>query len=129
MLFRLAEYILQNPKSLPADLRPFLFGARLVAVNKPHGGIRPIVVGVILRKLISTSLAHIIAPQLSDFFYPHQHGVGVPGGAENVVQGLRLAKALDKENVVVGIDFSNAFNSVNREIIAIEVEKHFLPSS
>ena len=59
------------------------------------------------------------------FFYPHQHGVGVPGGAENVVQGLRLAKALNKENVVVGIDFSNAFNSVDRQAIAFEVEKHF----
>ena len=68
MLFKLVENILLNPKSLPADLRPFLFGARLIAAKKSHGGIRPIAVGVILRKLMSSSLERIIAPQFPDFF-------------------------------------------------------------
>ena len=85
MLFKLVENIQLNPKSLPADLRPFLFGARLIAAKKSHGGIRPIAVGVILRKLISPSLESIIVPQLPDFFFIPSHGVGVPGGAENVV--------------------------------------------
>ena len=125
MVFKLVEHILQNPKSLPADLRPFFFGARLTALHKPNGGIRPIAVGVILRKLVSTTLVNTISAQLPDTFYPHQHGTGTPGGAENVVQGLRLAQALDRENVVVGIDFSNAFNTMDRQAICDQVVDKF----
>ena len=45
---------------------------------------------LILRKQVSSSPACSIAPQLSDYFLLFQHSVGISGGAENVVQGLRL---------------------------------------
>ena len=125
-LFKLSHYILQNPKSLPADLLPYFFGARLIALPKPHGGIRPIAIGVILRKLISTTLANVISPQLPDFFTPYQFGVGVSGGVENVVQGLRLANALKEGSAVVEIDFTNAFNSVERPVISEHIT-HLFP--
>jgi len=32
-VFKLAQHILQAPKSLPAELQPFLFGARLIALS------------------------------------------------------------------------------------------------
>ena len=124
-IFKLVERVLKDPKFLPEDLRPFLFGARLMAVLKPDGGIRPIAVGAVLRKLVSQALSNIIAPQLPDFFCPLQHGVGVPGGAENVVQGLRILKAVYDKHVIVGVDFSNAFNSVDRAAIAAQVEEYF----
>jgi len=41
------------------------------------------------------------------------------------VHGLRLLKALNSKNVVVGIDFSNAFNTVERSVIAKEVADKF----
>ena len=124
-LFKLAQHILQNPKSLPAELRPYLFGARLIALPKPQGGVRPIAIGTILRKVISETLVRILAPQLPEFFAPLQFGVGVPGGTENVVQGLRLAKALDEDSVVAEVDFTNAFNSVERSVIEDLVIRRF----
>ena len=125
LLFKLCQHILQNPKSLPAELQPFLFGARLIAIPKPGGGLRPIAVGTILRKVISQTLAYSIAPLLPEFFRPLQYGVGIKGGAEDVVQGLRLAMAKEPAYAVAGIDFSNAFNSVERSVIAARVEKAF----
>ena len=124
-VFKLAQHILQNPKLLPEKLQPYLFGARLVAIPKPHGGVRPIAIGVILRKLISSAFASIISPQLPEFFTPYQFGVGVPGGAENVVHGLRLANALKEGSVVAEVDFVNAFNSVERFAIAEQVTRLF----
>jgi len=124
-LFKLAQHILQNPKSLPAELRPYLFGARLIVLPKPQGGVRPIAIGTILRKDISETLVRILAPQLPEFFAPLQFGVGVPGGTENVVQGLRLAKALSEDNVVAEVDFTNAFNSVERSVIEDLVIRRF----
>jgi len=97
----------------------FSVRARLSALAKPNGGVRRITVGVILRKLVSATLAQLISPQLPDTFYPHQHEAGIRGGSENVVQGL--VQVLNPENVVVGIDFSNAFNTVARQYIADEI--------
>ena len=51
-LFKLARHILKSPKLLPKELLPFLFGARLMAVKKSNGGIGPIAIGTILRKII-----------------------------------------------------------------------------
>jgi len=120
-VFKLVEHILRNPQSLPAELRPFFFGARLTAIAKPDGGVRPIAVGVILRKLMGQALADITAPHLPDILRPHQFGVGIQGGAENVVQGLRLLRALNPTNAVVSIDFANAFNTIDRNAILSEV--------
>ena len=96
-----------------------------MAVKKPNGGIRPIAIGTILRKLISATLSKLISPQLPDFFCPFQYGVGVSGGAENVVQGLRIARALSGNQVVAEIDFTNAFNTVERSVIAEQVTRFF----
>ena len=69
-IFKLAERIIQNPKLIPEDLAPYFFGARLSAFQKANGGIRPIAVGTILRKLISQAFANLLSPQLPDFFLP-----------------------------------------------------------
>ena len=123
--FKLVDFILRHPKSLPAELCPYFFGARVTPIRKKDGGIRPIAVGTILRKLISAALARVIAPKLPDFFCPLQFGAGVRGGTENVVQGLRLVQAMDPDNVVVGLDFANAFNSLERFSIAAEIRDKF----
>jgi len=60
LLLLLAQRILLHPRFVPTELRPFLFGARLIAIPKPNGGIRPIAIGSILRKITSASLADII---------------------------------------------------------------------
>ena len=125
LLFKLAQQILQNPKSIPEGLRPFLFGARLVAAKKPGGGVRPIAVGTILRKVISCALTKVVEPQLQQTFCPHQYGVGIPGGAENVVQGLRIAQASMGDCAIAEIDFTNAFNTVERSAIAEAVDRYF----
>ena len=56
--------------------------------------------------MIGAAIATAIKPDLKDFFTPCQYGVGVQGGAETVVQGLRIFKPLHDGNTVVGIDFT-----------------------
>lgn len=123
--FALAKSMAEDPETVPHDLRPFLFGARLIASKKKNNGVRPIAIGSIIRKVIGAAIATAIKPDLNDFFTPCQYGVGVQGGAETVVQGLRIFKPLHDGNTVVGIDFTNAFNSVDRHAIGNEVADHF----
>ena len=45
LLLRLTQHVLLHPRAIPTDLRPFLFGARLIAIPKSHGGVRSIAIG------------------------------------------------------------------------------------
>jgi len=52
---------------------------------------------------------------LTDFFYPHQLGVGIPGGCGAAIHSARrYLEALPPDHIVVKLDFSNAFNSLRR---------------
>ena len=47
----------QSLEFIPELLRPFFFGARLIPIAKKDGGIiRPIVIGTIFHKLISSAI-------------------------------------------------------------------------
>ena len=99
----------------PVDAAPIFFGGRLIALNKKSGGLRPIVVGFTLRRLVSKCANAYTAAQLASYFKPIQLGVGISGGCEAAVHSARrFLETLPADNVVVKLDFSNAFNSLHR---------------
>ena len=99
----------------PKDVAPVFFGGRLLALNKKSGGIRTIVVGFSLRRLVSKCATSFGTKHLTDFFHPHQLGVGIPGGCEAAIHSARrYLEALPPDHIVVKLDFSNAFNSLHR---------------
>ena len=63
-----------------------------------------------------------------DYFKPHQFGVGVSGGAEDIVHCFTRMKAkhsLTEDFVILKIDCDNAFNKVNRTEFLEIVKKDF----
>ena len=86
---------------------------------------RPIAIGTILIKVISSAIAINVKSRLPSFFGPCQCGVGMPGGAENVVHGVRMLLEDNPGSVVVSLDLSNAFNTVSRAAFVGLVEEHF----
>jgi len=102
---------------LPLPLQPFLCGGRLVPVLKKDNGIRPIVVGELLRSLIAKVALAELGDGLADL-QPLQVGVGGQGPwAQAAVLTVReWTKALrgGSPNVLVKVDIANAFNSINR---------------
>ena len=115
-----------RPDVVPDELRPFVMGARLVALGKKDGGTRPVAVGTVLRKVVAQCIAHSIKGQLQQTFAPHQFGVGMPGGAECVLTALRAQRAAHPEHdTLISVDFSNAFNTVLRAQIAKQVKRTF----
>jgi len=94
------------------------FGGRLLALNKKSGGIRPITIGVILRRLASKCANSFGTSQLRSYFYLHQLGIGTPGGCEAAVHSAcRYMEALPPDDVMVKLDFSNVFNTHRREML------------
>ena len=99
----------------PSVIAPVFFGGRLLALNKKSGGIRPIAIGFTLRRLESKRANSFGTSQLRSYFYPHQLGIGKPSGCEAAVHSARrYLEALPPDHVMVKLDFSNAFNSINR---------------
>ena len=99
-----------------ADVRiaPWLCGAPLTALFKKQGGIRPIVVGEILRRLTSRLCCSAMKAVSQDVFLPYgQVGVGTRGGLEAAIHSLSTIIDLhgnDPDLCCLKVDFQNAFN-------------------
>ncbi|MBM4023654.1 MAG: hypothetical protein FJ284_15705, partial [Planctomycetes bacterium] len=115
---------------VPADVRPWLCGASLVALKKETGDLRPIAVGETLRRLTAKVLCSAVSAEVRQILEPLQVGVGTPGGAESVVHVLRqwlCRNRAEANKVIASLDLSNAFNSVDRSRVMSAV-RHAIPS-
>jgi hypothetical protein len=114
-------------------VRAFVAGASLVPFNKKEpGGIRPIAVGLTLRRLTAKVLLAREMPTAREVLAPHQFGIGTPGGAELIIHRLRrlVEEQRPEDNddfVVLKIDVKNAFNSVDRTL-ALQAVGEYLPN-
>jgi hypothetical protein len=112
----------------PQSVATWYASAPLTALPKPHGGVRPIAVGEIFRRLISKCAMSEISSQAASVLAPLQLGVGIRNGAESIVHSInRLVELYGSDNnrAMVKIDFGNAFNSVARLPIFESVKSNF----
>ena len=109
----------------PSFITPHLCGATLLAVRKKNGGHRPIAVGKVLRRLVSKCLATHTRQLALSFLSPLQLGVGVRGGCEAIVHAVTQAlfPSPDNDHWTLLLDFSNAFNSISREAMFVEIRR------
>ena len=108
----------------PSSVAPWIAGAPLYPLKKKDGGVRPIAVGEVLRRLVSRACCAEVKAD-SFFLSMGQVGVGVKGGAEAAVQAVRLALEHASDSVTLKVDFENAFNAVDRHAILKELEANF----
>ncbi|CAG9118843.1 unnamed protein product [Plutella xylostella] len=105
------------------SIAPLMYGARLCALNKKDGGIRPIAVGSTLRRIASKVCCRQILPKLSTYLQPLQLGFGSKGGCEAAVHALRTYIEHDGGEVVLKVDIKNAFNSIDRGTFLTEIKE------
>ena len=110
--------------AVPAVVSPHLCGARLIAANKKSGGLRPIAVGNILRRLTSKLFSRAVSERMENLLAPHQLGVGIRGGVEAAVHTVREAVASNPDKWLLQVDLENAFNCVDRSFVLAEVARH-----
>jgi hypothetical protein len=97
------------------DYKHIFFGGRLIALNKKSGGIRPIAIGCTWRRLAAKCANAFACGKLGSMFSPRQVGVAVKGGCEAAVHATRrYIEHMSPDHVVVKLDFSNAFNCLDR---------------
>ena len=82
-LTSLVNVLLQG--SLPEKIARILYGGKLIALRKKDGGIRPITVGYVIRRIVAKCANQSIISSVSLAMLPRQLGVGVKGGLEAAV--------------------------------------------
>ena len=128
LLIALADFInsVVLNGSIPEWLCPLFYGARLVALGKKDGGVRPIAIGLTLRRLAAKVVMRKLRGTCAALFQPHQLGVGLPRGGEIAAHALRHYVSCDHEEdkLIMKIDYSNAFNTLRRDEILSKVAEH-----
>ena len=87
---------------------------RLVALRKPNGRVRALVVGDVLRRLLGRALAQHFAPHFQSACLPHQFGLSTRVGTEAVNRPLRAATEANPRATVLSVDAVGAFDHVAR---------------
>ena len=95
-----------------------------MALVKAGGGLRPIAIGETIRRLVSKCCCEATTEEAKVIFGPLQVGVATQGGAEASVHAVRkLAQEFgdDPGKIMLKVDFSNAFNMVDRTVMLAQV--------
>ena len=112
-----------TPLLLPG---PHLCGASLLVCHKKNGGLRPIAVGEVLRRLTSKCLSFAVHSVAFSRLAPLQLGVNVKGGYEAVIHSVSqlMSSGQPDQQWVLLLDFTNAFNTINRFSMFEEFRAH-----
>ena len=101
--------------NLPEPARQYLLASRLVGLNKPDGGVRPIAIGELFYRLAGIIAVRKVTAAAAALLRPHQYGVGVSCGAERILHSLQHSLSDGKAKLaLLKVDISNAFNSCDR---------------
>lgn len=112
--------------TMPQRIKQLFFGARLIPFNKKDGGLRPIAVGLTLRRICSKLCVDQIKEKAILNLSPTQVGFGVSGGAESLVHSVRhFLQTMKPNECLVKLDFSNAFNSLERNAFLTEIHSNY----
>jgi hypothetical protein len=106
--------------------------AKLVPLFKKDCSLRPVAVGEVLRRLVSKCCVKLATPVAKHYLAPLQLGVGTEHGAEaqihfwnEVIRNPSMCEHIDRVELLVKLDSSNAFNSVRREFFLEAVAEMF----
>lgn len=109
---------------IPSTVQPVICGASIIAFNKKEGAVRAIAVGEAVRRLSAKCATHAVKSFFSDAFAPDQISFGITDGAEAAVHSARsFVNKANKDDVLLKLDFSNAFNSMRRDHVASCISK------
>ena len=112
---------------IPEPLKSFFFGLKLIALIKIDGGLRPIAIGITLRRIASNCAGSNALTERQVFFGKTQVGYGTKREAEIAAHSFRnlIERDDNPKCTVIKLDFKNdfkiAFNSLNRETMLSHV--------
>jgi len=100
-----------------------LYAGRLIPLDKGNGGVRPIGIGEVLRRIISKSVTTTLKEDIIEAAGLLQTCSGLEGGIEAAIHAMSRAFNLSETEALLLVDADNAFNSINRTVALHNVER------
>jgi hypothetical protein len=110
--------------NLPDSIFPYIAAAPVIPLKKKDGGIRPIAIGEIWRRITSKVAVRAVKLKTKKYFAPYQVGVGIPNGCDAIVHAVNRVveeNKHDEDIVLMKVDFKNAFNLIDRKTFIRQV--------
>ena len=110
---------------LPEEILRVVRIGRMTALQKPQGGIRGIVVGDVVRRLVARTLAQQMGPAVERHTSPFQFALSTKSGCECVAHIAQAMTDLDPTTTLLSVDGIGAFDLISREAMLqglLEVE-------
>ena len=111
-LIRVARHFAQA--SIPAEIARAIGLGRMVALTKPNGRVRGIVVGDVLRRLVSRCLAQKYVQPIHTACQPHQFALATRSGTEAVVHALTAVTEANPTHTILSVDGVGAYDNISR---------------
>ena len=99
---------------IPPAISAALGLGRLVALSKPNGRVRGVVVGDLLRRVVARSLAQHHAHTFQQACSPHQYALSTRAGSEAVVHAITSLTELEPTSTILSIDGIGAYDTIAR---------------
>ena len=99
---------------LPPDFTRANLGARLLALRKKNGKLRPVACGSVLRRLAARASCEVHKESIATACGPHQYAVNRKAGCELVHKCITALAEANPRAAVLAFDASNAFNTLPR---------------
>ena len=112
LLWRLCQGLARA--EVPLEVPRVVKMGRITALQKPTGGVRGIVVGDILRRLVARTISQQITPAVEVATAPFQFALSTRAGTECVSHVLQARTDLDPMGTVLSFDGVGAFDLVSR---------------
>jgi len=112
---------------VPNTIAQAFMTARMTALLKPGGGVRGIVVGTALRRLVARTLARQFGPEIEAACAPFQFALSTRAGTDCVGHMVRFLSEECETTILLSIDGVGAFDHVSRASMLGKLHK--LPSA
>ena len=102
-----------------------LVDAYIIALEKKSGDIRPIAIGYTLGRIAAKFANNFALTVLGNKLLSKQLGLGCPSGFKAAVHATRrFMSNMPADFVIAKLDFSNAFNSLRRDVMLSAVAEN-----
>ena len=113
LLFSMAEQL--SRAHVPLSVTDALRLGRMTALQKPSGGVRGIVAGDVLRRLVAKTVAQQMGKAVEAATRPHQYAMSTRAGTERIAHVLQVLAEVDPRFTAVSIDCVGAYDSISRK--------------
>ena len=112
MFFRICEKLAQG--KVPDPIIAAIRVGRMTALRKPDGGVRGIVAGDVIRRLVARTIVQQLEKTVEVATAPYQYALSTRSGCECIAHSLQSMCEMDHTCTVLSIDPIGAFDQISR---------------